>query len=368
MSRVIQLDGVRGVAILLVLAWHYLPCQIRADANTPLAYVSQALRLTWSGVDLFFVLSGFLITGILLDNRAAPNYFRVFYVRRMFRIFPLYYLLLAGFLCASKLPIAEPAASWLFSDPLPFWSYATFSQNILMGWRGTFGPHWLGVTWSLAVEEQFYLFVPALVYLLPRGKLTCVLAVLALAAPLLRVAFPGFAAYCNTPWRSDSLMAGALLAVLVRQPSAFALIQRHPQAVLILFLTLLAGAAVMTGRRDGFGAFNHFWLAGLYSAFVLIAYTFPRSLIGVVLRQGVLVWLGQRSYGVYMFHQAVSGFVHGALRADKPEIHTASDLSVTLIAFLTTLILAEFSYRLIEAPMIRLGHRFGYRQVALAPI
>src|SRR5688572_2235793 len=88
MKRIQQLDGLRGVAILLVLVWHYLPCQIATDSTGFLLVLRRLFSLTWSGVDLFFVLSGFLITGILLDNRGASNLFRAFYFRRVCRIFP----------------------------------------------------------------------------------------------------------------------------------------------------------------------------------------------------------------------------------------------------------------------------------------
>src|SRR5689334_4309131 len=96
LTRVPELDGVRGLAILSVLVWHYVYCQVQPQPRSITAYGMTLLSLTWAGVDLFFVLSGFLIGGILLDNKAAPNYYKAFYVRRIFRIFPLYYLVLAG--------------------------------------------------------------------------------------------------------------------------------------------------------------------------------------------------------------------------------------------------------------------------------
>ena len=101
MKRISRLDGVRGMAILLVLVWHYFAAQVVAEPKGFLHYCPSALSLTWSGVDLFFVLSGFLISGILLDHRNTSNYFRVFYIRRVYRIFPLYFLLLGLFLCVS---------------------------------------------------------------------------------------------------------------------------------------------------------------------------------------------------------------------------------------------------------------------------
>ena len=103
-SRTPELDGIRGIAILLVLIWHYPINQIRGEHGSVFHLVQQSLGWTWSGVDLFFVLSGFLIGGTLLDNRRASNYFQVFYIRRACRIVPLYFLLLLAFAVPIPLP------------------------------------------------------------------------------------------------------------------------------------------------------------------------------------------------------------------------------------------------------------------------
>ena len=360
-KRIAQLDGVRGIAILLVLIWHYAACQVVAAPASLAAYGTRALSLTWSGVDLFFVLSGFLIAGTLLDNRAASNYFRVFYIRRVCRIFPLYFLLLAVFIALDATAMARsPRFAWLFLDPFPLWSYATFTQNVLMGQRGDYGPMWLGVTWSLAVEEQFYLFVPLLIYVLPRRALLLVLAAAVLAAPVLRHVVPGFHAFVNTPWRADSLLSGAALAVLVRSPPFLSAVGRHRRMLIVTLGALLAGAAVMTLRPAPVGSANHLWLAGLYGVFILIAFLDAQPLIGRVLRLPVLVWLGQLSYGIYMCHQAVSGLLHGVLRRAAPEMRTLQDAGVTLTALAVTLLLALVSFHAFERPIVVLGHRFRY--------
>jgi peptidoglycan/LPS O-acetylase OafA/YrhL len=361
MKRIAELDGVRGVAILLVLIWHYFTCQAAAESRSIFAYCVKATRLTWSGVDLFFVLSGFLIAGILLDNRDSSNYFRVFYLRRMCRIFPLYFLMLALFVLLSATSIGvSPSYRRLFEDPFPLWSYATFTQNLFMGARGDFGANWLNMTWSLAVEEQFYLVVPLLIYFLPRRNLHCVLVVAILAAPVLRSALPGFRAFVYTPWRSDSLLSGVLLALLVRWPPFMSAVRQRRRFVSSLFLVLLAGAAVMTRHEHEFGAFNHLWLAGLYSVFVLIAFAGAEPRIDSLLRSSVLVWFGKLSYGIYMFHQAVSGLLHGALRHSEPTIRTLSDAAITVMAFFITMLLAAFSYYFFERPILRFGHRHQY--------
>ncbi len=361
MKRISQLDGVRGVAILLVLVWHYFTSQIVPQPKSFTSYCRHATSLTWSGVDLFFVLSGFLIGGILLDHRNTSNYFRVFYLRRVCRIFPLYFLLLALFLALSATSVAtSPSFRSLFYDPLPLWSYATFTQNIFMGIRGGSGPRWLGITWSLAVEEQFYLFVPLLIYFLRRRVLLSVLILVVLAAPILRCLLSGFAASVNTPCRADSLLSGAALAVLVRWHPFVATVQQHRRLLLSLFVAMLAGAMVMTLRPAPFGVFTYSWLAGLYSVFILIAFVGTAPRLGSLLRSPALVWFGQISYGIYLFHEAVSGVLHGALRHSKPQIRTLSDAGITILALCITIFLAAISYHFFERPILRFGHRFQY--------
>jgi peptidoglycan/LPS O-acetylase OafA/YrhL len=369
MKRLSQLDGVRGLAILLVLVWHYIYCEAVTQPKTILFYCNRALSMTWSGVDLFFVLSGFLIAGILLDHRETSNYFRIFYFRRICRIFPLYFLWLALFVCLSYTSSSTaPAFPWVFGKPLPLWSYATFTQNFVMSAEQRFGPAWLGMTWSLAVEEQFYLVVPLLIYFLPRRVLLWVFGIAILAAPVLRSASDGFHAFVNTPCRSDSLLAGASLAVLVRSRPFISGVQEHRRLLLSLLVILLAGAALMTLRPNYFGPFNHFWLgplnhfwmAGLYTILVVMAFANTEPWLGSLLRAPVLVWLGKLSYAIYICHQAVSGVVHGVLRHSVPLMRVPSDTVVTIFALLVTLSIAALSFRFVETPMLRLGHRFQY--------
>jgi peptidoglycan/LPS O-acetylase OafA/YrhL len=361
MRRIPQLDGLRGIAILMVVIHHYFCMQVTPVPRSLLAYCSHALGLTWSGVDLFFVLSGFLIAGILLDHRGASNYFRVFYARRICRILPLYFLILALFFCCARVvPSSFPAAGWLFGDPFPGWSYATFTQNIFMGRAGDYGPKWLGMTWSLAVEEQFYLFVPMLIRLVPRRALPGVVAAGVLAAPVLRWASPGFHADVNTAWRMDSLLAGAGLAMLVRWEPFVPFILRHRGFLRSVFFLLLVGTGVLTFRPAIFGAFDFFWLAALYATLLLIAFADTEPSLGRVLRFPSLVWVGQVSYGIYLIHQPVSGLLHGWLRHAPPELRAPSDAGVTLLALCLTLLLAALSHRFFEGPILRFGHRFRY--------
>ena len=362
MKRLQQLDGIRGCAILMVLVWHYIPCQIEAEPQTTLDILTRSLSLTWSGVDLFFVLSGFLIGGILLDNREAKNYFRVFYIRRTCRIFPLYFLILGSFLLFARCRFDKSQFEWLLADTKPLWSYVTFTQNIFMGLGDNCGGHWLGMTWSLAVEEQFYVFLPAVVYFAPKAALPYFLAMLIVSAPVLRQLYPGFHAFVNAPWRADSLLLGALLAWFVRIPGAMEKCSRILLWLYTGFGILLIGAAVMTVRRSWFGIFDHTWLAALYALFILLSLLNIERRPLKFLKHPILTWFGLMSYGIYMYHQIVSGLLHGFIKGAAPAIKTPYDAGITGLALILTLTMAALSYRFIECRFIQYGHALRYRK------
>jgi peptidoglycan/LPS O-acetylase OafA/YrhL len=365
MQRIRQLDGIRGLAIILVILWHYVARQLVAPPGSGAATVVNALKLTFSGVDLFFVLSGFLIVGILLDHRGAPNFFRVFYLRRVCRIFPLYFLLVLIFVVLKAvLNDQDERWTWALTQPFPLWSYLTFTQNIFMSVYENFGGHTLAITWSLAVEEQFYLIVPLLVALLPPKKVFWVFIAGIFLAPILRWKYPGIHCWMATPWRADSLFAGACLAILVRSLKFTQIATRHKRWILAAFLVLLAGAVVITIRRSTTQGTKHLWLAGLYFFLILIAVTDDKSRIARFFRSAWLVWLGTLSYGIYMFHETISGLLHGWLRGGKPKMETWADVSVTVLALGVTFALAVLSHRFFEQPILKIGHRFRYHDPA----
>ncbi len=153
-SRIPALDGLRGVASLMVLAYHFGPHIVRDDRSR-YVFLHRIPPLWFEGVPLFFVLSGFLISGILVDARSSPRYFQTFYARRLFRIFPLYYLVLLGYGMMIALGQANTNAR-LFESPLPLWTYWLYLQNFAMAATNSFGAIWMAGSWSLAVEEQFY--------------------------------------------------------------------------------------------------------------------------------------------------------------------------------------------------------------------
>ena len=365
-KRLPELDGIRGCAILLVLVWHYVQNQLRPEVGSGLAYVKQALGFTWSGVDLFFVLSGFLIAGILMDQRGTPHYFRTFYVRRVCRIFPLYYLNLGIFLVMlSWQPVHTGVFGLLFGGgEVPLWSYFTFTQNIFMGVHNSAGPGWLAVTWSLAVEEQFYLFLPLIVWYVPREKLPLVFLWIAGTAVFLRASMTGLSAYINTPWRADSLMAGALLAYLVRMPYFLENARKYRTLMLTVLVVSAVGLmlAAINGKLQLGGTFTHLSLALVYTLLILLALVNQGGILSRLLRNRGLIWLGGISYGVYIIHTWISRLVHGLVRSASPQIASWSDAATTLLALVITLIMAHFSYRWIESRFVRLGHSVKYAE------
>jgi len=385
-QRIPELDGVRGIAILLVVIWHYWIAQV-IDHQPPgvAGAIVRSLSLTWSGVDLFFVLSGFLIGGILLDNREAPAYFKAFYARRVCRIFPLYFLVLALFaaiylLC---LPLGRnPGLDWLLAWPMPAWSYVTFTHNLVMAARGDLGCRFLSITWSLGVEEQFYLLLPFVIRFMPRRWLPAAFAVMAAVGPALRFAMgqrgevPRFTIM---PCRLDALMIGVLCAWFVRNAAGRRWLTSHRRFLYVAFALLIGGKLLIYFRPHVLPAVNLYplrytWLAAVYAVFLLLAViegTAGGGLVSALTRNRALRWVGGLAYGLYMIHQAVFGLGYSLLHR-QPGVTAASDVPVILAALVVSLGLAAASWRWFEKPILALGHRVSYerrtsRAVAIVP-
>ena len=356
MKKITELDGIRGIAILLVLIWHCFATQVLAQYGTPLYYLQYMSALTWSGVDLFFVLSGFLIGGILLDRRSSKNYFKTFFIRRICRIIPLYIMLILVFVFLNK--TAPSGLRWLFIDPYPLWSYLTFTQNYFMSAGGT---AWLGITWSLAIEEQFYLTLPFIICYVRTKWLVPVCIIMIIGSAVARYLIDGFGSYVYTFSRVDALMSGVLLALLVRTDSFLPLMRKYIHLVITMFLLLLLVFAYMTFILTQPGdVVNHSVFALFYSLLILLAIIYQGNPLAGILRSSVLCWLGTRSYGIYLFHLGISTTVQAYFGIYPPRISNIDEAMLTFTALIITMVLAELSFRYYESPFIRMGHKFSY--------
>ncbi len=363
-NRLPQLDGIRGLAILMVLGWHYFYSHINFDEplTRGVKIAAHATSLLWSGVDLFFVLSVFLITGILLDERKAKNFLSVFYLRRAARILPLYFLVLAAAALCMMLVGHDPRFAPLFARFPPAWSFLTFTQNIAIAVQGAFAGRFLGMTWSLAVEEQFYLFWPWVVLLFAGRKqgLLMVTLVLCLLAPCLRLMVAPFTAYVNTPFRMDSLLFGAVAAMVFRDPVMVAFLRARPRLFHCLFAGFAPLVALLLYRSEALGVWNHFLLGGLFFCILIYSLLFEGSLLARWLSVGWLGWVGSVSYAIYMFHEPISGLLNAIILGKDFSICTLPGLGVTLLSLGLTFIAAAVSGRFFEAYFLRLGKRFKY--------
>ena len=314
------IDGLRGVAILMVLCHHFTPA---VSGSVFTKRLLETAHVGWVGVDLFFVLSGFLITSILLRTRSAPDYFLNFYARRTLRIFPIYYLTLFALLVvlpfaidvpllhtfvmhwfgkvAKDLPAMMNGQSWL-------WLYGTNVKVALEGERWGAVNHF----WSLAVEEHFYLVWPVVVFLVPREKLKRVCLTLILGAPVLRLmmmlaGMDSVVPYVLTFSRVDSLAMGALMAVLISERNGLET-WRPRIAAGAMISTAGVIALLLCYRRfdrdDLITTFVGYTFLALISAWLVLAASQVRAGTGAakVVANPVFTSLGRYSYGIYVTH------------------------------------------------------------------
>ena len=336
----------------------------------------------WAGVDLFFVLSGFLITGILLESKGAPNYFRSFYARRVLRIFPLYYAALTLFVVVLPHFGSLRAHALAPSDGSPLWYWA-YLCNYSIAWRHSFPHGPLSVTWSLAIEEQFYLIWPALVLLLSRRQLitACftvgVLSLLARADLVWRHA-DWISPYVLTPCRMDSLAAGALIAAAARGPGGLRSILPYARWGGIVSVLLMVGLFVWVGAEWQFRGpgqiFGYTLLAALFASMLPIAIALPAGNIAERFLSSRLMRLfGRYSYAMYLFHQPVRTLLRERVLSPErwPRLFGSllpSQLVFYVIALVLTTAVAAVSWACFERHFLNLKRFFPVRRPRAAPM
>lgn len=353
------LDGLRAFAILSVLAHDF---NLLEDPASKLeALLGWALNAGWLGVQLFFVLSGYLITGILIDTRRANNYWRAFLGRRALRIFPLYYaVLLAAFVVA---PLVGHRLSGA-EHQIWFWTY-------LANWAEPFGrsvsifPHF----WSLAIEEQFYFFWPLVVRRTSAKSLAAVCGGLVVVAVVSRLLIRPMeagetAAYMFTVCRVDALALGGLAALAVRNERLCALVRDRRTLLRVVAVALLASTIVITrgAGRVSFGTQAYgYTLFALVFAYVVVDVVLARDddTFARFLSLGALGAIGRYSYGMYVFHTPAHQLVGmRALVALGKEPTIPFALAYFVVMTVLTFALAYASFHLLEKHFLALKRRF----------
>jgi peptidoglycan/LPS O-acetylase OafA/YrhL len=242
---------------------------------------------------------------------------------------------------------------------MPWWSYATFSQNIMMGMRGTFGGHFLAATWSLAVEEQFYLVAPIIAVLLGRKGLVIAIPVMAVCAVVLRKCFPGFHCYVNMPFRLDSLACGMAISVLLRTPQVWSQCVIYRSAFLAASVGfMIATLVVIYARRTG--GLSFLWWTALYGCTIFTVLLHQGAHVTAVLRSQMLAYLSRLSYGLYLFHQPVLGLTHAGLRGAAPSLDDSYAAFVTALSFSVSITVAWLVWHLVERKAVNFGKQVHY--------
>ena len=347
LHRIDCLDGIRACAALMVMLFHFVGHHREA------AWLVQAAGISQTGVDLFFVLSGFLITRILLLSKGAPHFFKNFYVRRTLRIFPLYYAFLTFYFFlvpkifgGAVLPPGSQWWSWFYLENVP----ATFPD------LQSSGPTHF---WSLAVEEHFYLGWPFMVFILSRKNFTRLVYATLLIPLILRFVFlhDEIGVRYFTFTRADALGYGAMLAVLLTDESA------SPARCIPLFRGLLGVLALLLpASLTGFANAGSDWVQAVGFSlvpafyFALIGFCVVDPLarpLAAVLSSRWLRWLGAISYGLYVFHPICFAFVQSF-------VDPSTFLTDLLLSFTLATLLAFLSFRFFELPLLKLKRHFRY--------
>jgi peptidoglycan/LPS O-acetylase OafA/YrhL len=343
-----QLDGLRAIAVLYVLLYHMSDL----DMPTPIASVL-GIHIGWIGVDAFFVLSGFLITRILVNTRPTPRSFGLFVLRRVLRTWPLYFVVLCLAYIMLRHDPSGHQINWL--------QHFFFVQNF----TPTFVARSLGPTWSLCIEEHFYLVWPFVIFFVPRRALVPVLACVLIALPCLRWwglqnGVPYKQLYTETQFHLDGMIAGGLVALLV---SVYAISSRR--LICIGYICLTAGALLSAigfwhGTEVLFGnnvVFGFTTLAVGFSGLLILLIQSNSSPLVRAFSLRPLQYIGRISYGIYLLHDGViATLLH--MRKSPFIQHVLSSWQIAIpFRICLAIAVASVSYHFFEGPILRVKDR-----------
>lgn len=355
-----ELDGLRGLAIGLVLLFHLFPF-------LPFS------RIGWIGVDLFFVLSGFLISGILQDSLNKRRYWFSFFIRRALRIFPLYYFILLLYVGLSYISAdfaALPVVSFDYFKDNQVW-YWTYLSNIKMFIEGRWLPPIVfNPLWSLSIEEQFYLLWPLVIYLFRNKKLLYFIFFLLSVVIAIRVHMvvreaSSLSIYVFTFARLDAILLGSMVSVFIRNEKLRALLEKYNDYFLIGSVILILGIAI------SFRTFSAYQFVIQSVGYTIIAVFFCCILILVLnknknfildlfFKSKPMIFLGKYSYALYLFHWPLYRLLREPVQklCKEAGVQIAANIFTSLVILSLTCLASLITWNLFEKRFIQLKSKF----------
>jgi len=370
-----ELDGLRGSAALLAICYHYLAGP--AHAWHPVARFVTALEVLPVNLDTFFIMSGFLIGSILLRYKDSPNYYKAFYARRFHRILPLYYLWLAVY----AVVFIWIGKGWGLAHPAGYSSAAVLGACLVL--VQNFFPAIVNSgllivpTWTLGVEEHFYLLAPVCVRRLSKRSLVLGLLSVIAIAPLLRGlvsflangnAWSQSVIYFWTPLRADALAMGLLLALAWTTPEVQARMRRKSHLLPWAILGFTGAAALLVHLIRI--RVPHALLVNAFAERTLVELSCLSLMIFVLtrsdswfcgfLRTRFMRANGKISYGLYLAHFGLLWTVSRFVMHSELGLRPSRDVASALISLPLLYLLANLSWKFIEEPLVRRGHRYKF--------
>jgi peptidoglycan/LPS O-acetylase OafA/YrhL len=342
LQHIPELDGLRGIAILAVMLCHF---QDPVEQSLPFGIVSKIIMHGGVGVDLFFVLSGYLITSILVSTKGTQNYFRAFYARRALRIFPLYFVVIALFFFAVVPVLQHHGKDLWITNQEQVW-YWLFLSN----WRSALGYNdgaQLAHLWSLAIEEQFYLLWSVVVWLVPSRHIRSVTAFAVVASLTFHLVWAlngsnGRFLYFSTLTRMDALALGALLSV--SKPF------RNFMGKFAYPILVLSAIVIFVPFRHRLDL-----ISSDIGSCALVALSLNRPVSA--LRATWLRTFGKYSYALYVIHYFVHGMAPALVSHFSPAVFA---LLFIILGIGVSYGAAWVSWRILEQPFLRLKGNFNY--------
>jgi peptidoglycan/LPS O-acetylase OafA/YrhL len=373
-DRIRELDGLRGIACALVLVWHLVNRQIPPQPG-PWGWISSCSSQCWSGVDLFFVLSGYLIIRNLARDRETAGWLGRFVAARVFRLLPAYLILLAGCVLLTAwiahAPDATATQRHLVEDSHPWWVYLVYYQNwypFLVPVRHPLGSEFMSVTWSLGAEVEFYFGGVVLFLFCPERLRMKALLGAAVAAVLFRVyifatyPYPGISALILPPARMDGFALGGLAALWLEKPGAREDAMRWLPALkgcwavlLACVLYLVFSKAPFVGKEPALFSYSCFALFYSVSLVIIVLRAGAPGLAWI--RRGPLAGLGIVSYGVYLFHKPFHFLFADAMKIPDAYLTLPKGAWYLLLELVLMFTFSTVVWKCIEKPLIRIGRR-----------